>query len=66
MKKKLKLFWGFLAEDGSIEVLPYKNDKAIRICEQAYFVKGIFDPFEARDIWEARKMIESRYKQELN
>ncbi len=66
MKSNLKLFWGFLAEDGSIEVLPYKNDKIIRICEAMHFVKGIFDPFYCKDIWEARKMINLRYKQELN
>lgn len=66
MKKKEKLWWGFLTEDGQIEVLAYKNDVAIMIAEQAYFVRGIFDPFYATDIWEARKMINLRYAQELH
>lgn len=66
MKQKGIIFWGYVDDQGRIEVQYYKNDKIIRNYESLPFIKGIFDPFYAKDIWEARKMIESRYKQELN
>lgn len=63
---KEPLFWGYVDDMGKIEVKKYINDRIIRNYESMPFVKGIFDPFRARDIWQARQMILARYQQELN
>jgi len=66
MKTKGSLFWGYLDNEGQIEVKKYVNDRQIANYERLPFVTGIFDPFYAADIWEARRMVEARYKEELN
>lgn len=66
MSNNKTLFWGYLDSDGKIEVKRYINDKQIQNYEMLPFVKGIFDPCYCKDIWEARKMFEARYKQEIN
>jgi hypothetical protein len=65
-KTKGSLFWGYVDNEGRIEVKKYLNDRQIANYERLPMVTGIFDPFPAKDIWEARKMVEERYKQELN
>jgi hypothetical protein len=59
------LFWGYLDDQGKITVKRYTDDRTIRNFEQMPWVKGIFDPFYCKDIWEARLMMEMKYK-ELN
>jgi len=64
--KKEPIFWGYVDDMGKIEVKRYVNDRQIANYEALPFVKGIFDPFHCKDIWEARRMIEAKYRQELN
>ncbi len=63
---KQNIFWGYLDDQGQIEVKRYVDDRMIENYERMPFVKGIFNPFTARDIWEARQKVLDRYKQELN
>jgi hypothetical protein len=60
------LFWGYVDDQGKIEVKRYSSDRQIRNYEQMPFVKGIFDPFKARDILQAKMMIMARYQMENN
>ena len=50
MKTKGIIYWGYVDEDGKIEVKRYVNDRQIENYERLPFVKGIFDPFYARDV----------------
>ncbi len=59
------LYWGYLDDQGIIHVKRYTTDRAIRNAEQMPYVKGIFDPFEAFSIEEARQKILIKY-QEIN
>jgi hypothetical protein len=61
-----QIFWAYLDEDGKVHVKKYVNDRIIRNYESMPFVKGIFDPFRARDMHEARIMVYARYIQELH
>jgi hypothetical protein len=63
MKNKGLIFWGYVDDQGKIEVKRYVSDKQIANYESLPFVKGIFDPFYAVDIWTARRMIEAKYKE---
>lgn len=65
------LYWGYLDNDGLIHVKRYTTDREIRNYEQLPFCKGIFDPFEAYDINEAKmkcfqKLQELRYHEKRN
>ena len=60
------LFWAYLDDQGKIHVKYYVDDRIIRNYEQMPYVKGIFDPFEAVDMQEARQKVMRRYKEELN
>jgi hypothetical protein len=61
-----QIFWGYIDDQGKIEVKKYFDDRTIENYERLPFVKGVFDPFYANDIWDARKMITERYKMEMN
>lgn len=58
-------FWGYLDDRGKIHVKYYIDDATIAHYEKMPFVKGIFDPFEAYGMVEARKKIEAKYRQVL-
>ena len=66
MKSKGILFWAYLDDQGKVYVKRYVNDRIIRNFESMPYVKGIFDPFYARDMHEARIKVYARYIQELN
>ena len=59
-------FWAYLDDSCHIHVKRYSGDRVIENTEKLPFVKGIFDPFEAFSLEEAKKMVIERYKQELN
>lgn len=58
------IYWGYLDDEGKIHVKRYISDREIANYESLPFVKGIFDPFEAIDIHEARKKIRDCYYME--
>lgn len=58
------LFWGYLDDEGQIFVKRYTSDREIANYERLPFTRGIFDPFEAFDINQAREMIKERYMME--
>lgn len=59
------LFWGYVDDSGVIHVKRYVSDRVIENYEKLPFCKGIFGPFEAYDIQQARQMCALKY-QEIN
>jgi len=59
------LFWAYLDDEGRIHVKYYTDDRVIRNYEQMPFVKGIFDPFYAYSMAEARMKVLARYQEEI-
>lgn len=48
------IFWGYLDEEGKIHIKKYVSDAQIENYEKQHFCAGIFDPFYAVDIYDAR------------
>jgi hypothetical protein len=61
---KLPLFWAYLDDEGKITVKRYSGDRVIENTEKLPFCKGIFGPFEACDMAQARLMVLNRYQLE--
>lgn len=55
------IWWGYLDDKNIIHVKRYTTDRAIANAEAMPFVKGIFDPFTARDYNDARRKIMNKY-----
>ena len=66
MKIQGLIYWGYIDTDGIIYVKRYTNDRVIENFERLPFVAGIFDPFYAYDMAEARQKIESKYREIIN
>lgn len=52
-----KWWWGYLDDLGVVRVKPYTGDKIIQNTEQLPFCRGIFNPFIAENIHDARRKI---------
>lgn len=53
----MKRYWAYLDDTGLIRIKPYTTDRIIQNTEQLPFCKGIFDPFLAENMLDARRKI---------
>ena len=60
------LWWGYIDDEGVIEVKRYTTDRVIENYERMPFCKGIFEPFQALDKEEAYALCYARVSQEAN
>ncbi len=59
------LFWGYVDDQGIVSVKYYTNDRVIEQMERMPWCRGIFDPFEAYTMDEAKQKCIAKYR-ELN
>jgi hypothetical protein len=62
---KGQLFWGYIDIWDKVHVKRYRTDRAIANAERSVMTKGIFDPFYAKDLVEAKMKIMERYADEI-
>lgn len=56
-----QLYWGYLDIYGKVHVKRYTTDRAIENAESFPLTTGIFDPFYAKSLEEAKSMIMVHY-----
>ena len=64
-KISLPIWWGYIDIFDKIHVKRYIGDRAIRNAQESGTTKGIFDPFQARNIEVATSMILDKYRESL-
>ena len=57
------LFWGYVDDQGVISIKYYTNDRIIENTERLPFCRGIFDPFEAYSMEDAKQKCLAKYKE---
>ncbi len=62
---KNNLFWGYLDDKGEIIIKSYTNDRVIENTEKLPFCKGIFSPFEANNMFDAKLKCYTQLKGEI-
>lgn len=59
-----KLYWAYVDYNEKIHIKRYKFDRAIRNAQDSGTTIGIFDPFYARDIEEAARIILDKWREQ--
>lgn len=65
IKNEGTLFWGFLDDQGELHLKRYTNDRQIANYERLPFVRGIFDPFLAKSVEQAKMLLRECYMKEI-
>lgn len=60
-----QLFWGWIDVYDKVHVKRYTTDRAIENAEKAPLTRGIFGPFYAKDMVEAKKLVMNTYVEEV-
>jgi hypothetical protein len=64
MNKK-RIYWGYIDVYDKVHVKLYRDDRQIENAEAFPLTKGIFDPFTAKNLAEAKLKIMNKYAEEI-